>query len=46
MQSTTDIECVPVMEFMTQILYGYYTILDELGIKWNTDMTKKLHLMM
>ena len=37
MQSTTDVECVPVMEVMTQILYGYYSILDELGIKWNTD---------
>ena len=45
MQSTTDVECVPVMEVMTQILYGYYTILDELGIKWNTDiiMAKKLY---
>ena len=35
MQSTTD---VPVMEVVTQILYGYYTIIDELGIKWNTDI--------
>ena len=33
MHSTTDVECVPVMEVMTQVLDGHYTIFDELGIK-------------
>ena len=32
------IECVPAMVAMTQILYGYYTKFDELGIQWNSGI--------
>ena len=44
MQSSTDVECVPVMKVMIQILYGYYTILDELGIKQNTGIRRSSEL--
>ena len=30
-----DVESVPVMEVMTQVMCGHHTVLDELSIKCN-----------